>query len=928
MIYAARFRAVRPRPARLEQAIVTSIPATIASGVLYWLYYYLESEWQLLAVAAGSFLALGGLALSFALNRRHRPLAAAYVLLASLLAVLGVVPLFVAGLAVYICMFAALLIFAVGASVLPGRWRAWLAIAAVFGLYTWLVEWLAPLPRFAPESGSLSHLYLLGASAAFLSVNLLHSALVALRAFTSIRARLIITCLVLVLFAGGAITYFPTVVMMHQEQSDAVTRLSVVATRKESQLEAWTNSLHLALTMFAHHTTPQLAVLLAPGANDRAGYNEALRHVQEDIVETFSQLRLYDELFVADAAGNPILPLRDPNRTRQLLDAECLAQALAGQCLRPPRHYPALGHVAVVAAVPVLDASGRAIGVIGGHSSLAALTEITSTRDGLGETGVTYLVGADGMTLASTQVAELPEASAAGRPDLAQTPAADLARAAHSSGIGFYTDARGVSVVTVYRWLPRLQIALLVGQEQAEAFRPATRLLDVHLGVTFVLLVTAAATALYMVRGINAPLRHLAVTAERIADGSLDLAADVQQNDEIGALARSFNKMTARLRETHDQLEQRVQQRTEELARMNAELQSENTERRRVEQSLKIESGKLKRILDAMDDGVYIVNQQFDIEYANPALEREFGPRDGHKCYAYLYGRSEVCHGCPNDQVWQGVSVRREETIKDGKTYELFDTLLTNADGTLAKLAIFHDVTTRKQAEEEVLQRNRELGILSRRLVEIQESERQYISRELHDETGQALTSLMLRLGMLERDMQRGISVADRVAELKQTVEEVLEGLHGLAMDLRPSSLDHVGLVPALRQYAERTTERHGLLVDFGALGLGEQRLPQQMEITIYRIVQEALVNVVRHAQATHADVILERRPGQVRVIVEDNGRGFDMTEAMYSGRLGLLGMRERVEMLGGRLMIDSAPGMGTMVLVEVPYDGSYPDSR
>jgi signal transduction histidine kinase len=249
---------------------------------------------------------------------------------------------------------------------------------------------------------------------------------------------------------------------------------------------------------------------------------------------------------------------------------------------------------------------------------------------------------------------------------------------------------------------------------------------------------------------------------------------------------------------------------------------------------------------------------------------------------------------------------------------------LHNADGTLAKLAIAHDVTARKQAEGEILQRSRELAVLSRRLVEIQESERQYISRELHDETGQALTSLMLRLGLLERDMHRGMHVADRVAELKRTVEEVLEDLHGLAIDLRPSSLDHVGLVAALRQYAERITERHGLIVDFGALGFDEERLPPEMEITIYRIVQEALVNVVRHAQATHADVVVERRPDRVRVIVEDNGRGFDAATAMYTGRLGLLGMRERAEMLGGRLVIDSAPGAGTTVLMEAAYDSAH----
>jgi signal transduction histidine kinase len=512
------------------------------------------------------------------------------------------------------------------------------------------------------------------------------------------------------------------------------------------------------------------------------------------------------------------------------------------------------------------------------------------------------------------------------RANAIRTAGVETALASRTNGSGFYENDRSVPVVGVYRWLPKLQVALLAEQDQAEAFRFSFTLIDVHLGVTFILLATAAVTALYLVRSITAPLSKLAATAEQIASGGMDLTANVQQHDEIGALAQAFNHMTARLRQARDQLEQRVKERTEQLDQAIAELQVENAVRRRAEQVVQLERNKLRSILDAMDDAVYIVNQQYAIEYANPALERAFGPMNAQQCYACLYERSDVCPWCPNELVWQGQSVRREQIGKGGKTYEVFDTPLENADGTTVKLAIYHDVTARKQAEDDILKHNRELATLSRRLVEIQESERRYISRELHDEAGQALTSLMLRLGMLERDLHYDTVVVDRVAELKRTVEEVLQDLHGLAMDLRPSSLDHVGLVPALRQYAERITLRHALTVDFGAIGLDGQRLLPEMEIMIYRIVQEALTNVVRHAAATHVDVIVERCSGWVRVIVEDNGHGFDTEEAMYSGRLGLLGMRERAEMLGGHLMIDSAPGAGTTVLMEVVYDGSDSD--
>jgi len=218
------------------------------------------------------------------------------------------------------------------------------------------------------------------------------------------------------------------------------------------------------------------------------------------------------------------------------------------------------------------------------------------------------------------------------------------------------------------------------------------------------------------------------------------------------------------------------------------------------------------------------------------------------------------------------------------------------------------------------------LQILARRLVEVQEAERLHIARELHDQAGQELTSLMVGLRLLEQEAADNERVADRVAELKRMTDGVLESLHQLAMDLRPASLDHLGLVAALRQYVETFSRRHRLPVQFEAVGLNGQRLPPTTEIALYRIVQEALTNVVRHAQATRADVLLERRGDRLIAIVEDDGVGFDPEAAMRSGRLGLLGIQERAEVLGGTMVIESSAGAGTTLVVEIPYDDSHPD--
>jgi signal transduction histidine kinase len=223
---------------------------------------------------------------------------------------------------------------------------------------------------------------------------------------------------------------------------------------------------------------------------------------------------------------------------------------------------------------------------------------------------------------------------------------------------------------------------------------------------------------------------------------------------------------------------------------------------------------------------------------------------------------------------------------------------------------------------------HKQLQSLSRRLVEVQETERRHIARELHDEAGQALTSLMVGLRLLEGETDKPEAILERAAELKRITNDVSENLHRLAIDLRPASLDYVGLVAALRQYIETFGQQHNLEIHFEAIGFDDkQRLPPAIETNLYRIVQEALTNVARHAQATQADIFLEQRPDQVVIVVEDNGVGFDPEPARQQGRLGLLGMRERTEMLNGVLVIESALGTGTTIYVEVPYEYSHSDS-
>ena len=150
--------------------------------------------------------------------------------------------------------------------------------------------------------------------------------------------------------------------------------------------------------------------------------------------------------------------------------------------------------------------------------------------------------------------------------------------------------------------------------------------------------------------------------------------------------------------------------------------------------------------------------------------------------------------------------------------------------------------------------------------------------------------------------------------------DEVWNNLHRLAMDLVPASLDQLGLVSAVRQYLSSISDKHGLMAQFENIGI-EERLPLDIETAFFRIVQEATTNVIRHSQATRVDVLLKQRGECLVLIVEDNGAGFDPAETAQSDKMGIAGIRERVEMLGGEFHVESTAGSGTTILVEVPYD-------
>jgi two-component system, NarL family, sensor histidine kinase UhpB len=217
-------------------------------------------------------------------------------------------------------------------------------------------------------------------------------------------------------------------------------------------------------------------------------------------------------------------------------------------------------------------------------------------------------------------------------------------------------------------------------------------------------------------------------------------------------------------------------------------------------------------------------------------------------------------------------------------------------------------------------------------ILNAQEQERKRIARELHDETSQVLTSLLISLAVLEESITSQ-EARDRIAETRRLAHQTLRAIRNLSIDLRPSALDDLGLLPALRWYIKEYQQKFSIEVEFQSTGL-KQRLPAEKETALYRIVQEALTNIARHAQAHKVSVTLKEEDDSIYATIIDDGCGFDAEQLQkmpgpgQERGWGLVGMNERAHLLDGTLEIDSQPGKGTVVKACIPLHPTTPANK
>jgi signal transduction histidine kinase len=416
------------------------------------------------------------------------------------------------------------------------------------------------------------------------------------------------------------------------------------------------------------------------------------------------------------------------------------------------------------------------------------------------------------------------------------------------------------------------------------------------------------------------PVKTLVRASARLATGDLTTRTGLRHGkDELGQLTRTF-----------DQMAQALEQR--------------ELERQLAEETLQTRDNMIRE-LPLLPAAVCVCDQSGAVELYNRTAVELWGwePPDHDAsrrfCGSYLLFHPDGaamphCESPTAEVLRTGVPLRNRELVigrPDGSRVPVLANVvpLRDPEGSIiGAVSCYQDITERKLAEEKLQESNDNLQLLSRRLVESQETERRHIARELHDEVGQTLTVAEMNLQAMVQS-PGAAPFRGRLKESLQAVERVLEQVRDLSLNLRPSMLDDLGLEPALRWYIKRQAALAGLQAEFQAEA-PEGRLDSVVETACFRVAQEALTNVVRHARARVVAVELRHQDGQLHLFVRDDGAGFDVAalreQAVLGASLGLLSMEERATLAGGGLECKSAPGQGTEIHAWFPLKWRTPN--
>ena len=742
------------------------------------------------------------------------------------------------------------------------------------------------------------------------------------------------------LFVAFAVALLLVVGVLLTFLSFRAQRSAVARTQSEIAKQA-------ALEVSTFLTTVEQSLLVLARTHNLADLDPAAQ--RQALAQLLETLPTFDELTYVDALGRERAKV-SPYHTFTAAELGSQAQSVAFRhAMRGERYLsgvgfsPYSGQPVVALAMPVSDLRQETVGVLMAQVNFHRMWNIVTGLK-VGESGYAYVVDEGGRLIAYRDISPVLR-----HEDLRHLPTV----AAFLQGQPITAEYRGLTGQRVIGALapivgtPWAVVAELpTGEAYAGLYRMLWSLGVLLLGAVLVAVAIGRSLAGYIVR----PIEVLQAGAAAIGAGNLEHAIEVQTGDEIEALARAFNAMARNLRRSREEIERWNRELEALVAERTAALQSANRQLKalaRVSQSINAALA-LPDVLEAIAEAsrsvlgagrcaVYLLDPEAD--ELRCVLAQGLSAE-------YIRAVSQVYRQIPGGEV---IATRRPLVIRDAANdprlaaihesvrHEGYHSVallpLVHGDETLGMLAFYHETERDYSSEDlELAQtfanqaaiaiKNARLFDQSREVAALEERNR--LAREIHDTLAQGLTGIVVQLEAAERlalkQPQRAAACLERAKQLaRQSLEEARRSL----WNLRPTPLERRSLQEALREEVVRFGEQDGLAAHFVVRG-EERRLPPNDELHLYRIAQEALTNVRKHARARQVTVELVFGEEELRLTVADDGiGGVELNgDARRHAGLGLVGMRERAKLLGGELRIESPPGEGTRITVLVPEIG------
>jgi len=530
-------------------------------------------------------------------------------------------------------------------------------------------------------------------------------------------------------------------------------------------------------------------------------------------------------------------------------------------------------------ASPIENEKGEVIGLVAMQISLTSINKImleNNNQSGLGNTGETYLVGSDYLMRSCSRFKEQSVLTTKVRTK------ASINALNNIDSTEIIKDYRNINVLSSYSHLniQGLNWAIIVEIDLNEAMIPVIAIRNDILFLSIILILFILGSAIMIARSISSPIIKLRNATIKVGEGDFATKVSIKSKDEIGELAETFNKMTFRLQTITQELKEREEH--------------------------------LSHFYEATLDGI-VLHENGKMILFNKALAIITGYNSEELNKKKIQELIDIKKNQLKEEQQQVFSYETLCYRKGGNKFpvEIQESMI-DFRGRMIKATVIRDISERKNVENELkLEREKRLSAL----IDGQEMERQRFSRELHDGLGQELIAMKMKYENIINQQCGGTK--DNLILLLEQFDKVIDEVRRISENLMPSILKEFGIDNALKNLSKTFTTLSGIKVHYDSIG-NFDKIDDKTKTYLYRISQEALNNIAKHSEATEVNIQLIELSSNLRLIIEDNGKGFNFTPNFVSKGNGIYNMKERVNLINALISIDSAPGKGTIITIKV----------